>query len=123
MDAETVSKWCLEKPGAWEDRPFGPEPSVIKVGAKMFALIGGADPVSLSLKCDPETAELLRQEFAAVKPGYHLNKRHWNTVVLDGSVPEKDVRWMIEHSYMLVVRSLPKRVREELTGTGGGGGA
>jgi len=113
---ETVVAWCLEQAGAWEDFPFGPEPLVMKVGAKMFALIGGADPVHLSLKCDPETALMLRQEFEAVKPGYHLNKSHWNTVTLDGYVPEKDVRWMIEHSYALVVKSLPKRERDALAG-------
>ncbi|WP_309121042.1 MmcQ/YjbR family DNA-binding protein [Paenibacillus sp.] len=115
MDRETVTKWCADKPGAWEDYPFGPEPLVMKVASKMFALIGGGEPVHLSLKCDPETALMLRHEFDAVKPGYHLNKTHWNTVVLDGTVPEKDVRWMIDHSYALVAKSLPKRERESLT--------
>jgi len=114
MNRETVTAWCLDKPGAWEDTPFGPEPLVAKVASKMFAIVGGTDPVHLSLKCDPETALMLRQEFEAVKPGYHLNKTHWNTVVLDGSVPEKDVRWMIDHSYALVAKSLTKREREEL---------
>jgi len=116
MDRAAVLGWCLEMPGAREEFPFGPEPSVVKVGSKMFALISGSRPVSLSLKCDPDIAQMLRQEFAVVKPGYHLNKRHWNTVVLDGTVPEKDVRWMIEHSYSLVVKSLPKREREAPAG-------
>lgn len=120
MDRSTVLGWCLDKHGAWEDFPFGPSPSVLKVGSKMFALIGGSETVSLSLKCDPDTAELLRQEFEAVKPGYHLNKRHWNTVVLDGTVPEKDVRWMIDHSYALVVKSLPKRERDAVAAAAAG---
>lgn len=114
MDLETVTKWCLEKRGAWEDRPFGPEPAVMKVASKMFAIVAGGNPVHLSLKCDPDTATMLRQEFEAVKPGYHLNKTHWNTVALDGTVPEKDVRWMIDHSYALVAKSLTKREREGL---------
>jgi len=86
----------------------------MKVASKMFAIVAGGNPVRLSLKCDPDTATMLRQEFEAVKPGYHLNKTHWNTVALDGTVPEKDVRWMIDHSYALVAKSLPKRERESL---------
>jgi len=111
MNRESIVSHCLDKPGAREDYPFGPEPLVVKVGSKMFALVSGSEPVHISLKCDPDTAIMLRQEFEAVKPGYHLNKTHWNTVVVDGSVPEKDVRWMIDHSYALVLKSMPKRER------------
>ncbi|HZG83673.1 MmcQ/YjbR family DNA-binding protein [Paenibacillus sp.] len=111
MNRESIVSYCMDKRGAREDYPFGPEPLVMKVGAKMFALVSGSDPVHISLKCDPDTAIMLRQEFEAVKPGYHLNKAHWNTVVVDGSVPEKDLCWMIDHSYALVLKSMPKRER------------
>jgi len=111
MNRDSIVSYCLDKPGAREDYPFGPEPLVVKAGSKMFALVSGNEPVRISLKCDPDTAIMLRQEFEAVKPGYHLNKMHWNTVVVDGSVPEQDVRWMIDHSYALVLKSMPKRER------------
>lgn len=86
-----------------------------KVGGKMFAIIADeADPVTISLKCEPEVALLLRSSHPAVKPGYHLNKRHWNTVTIDGSVSTRLLREWIDDSYDLVVESLPKKVREEL---------
>ena len=82
----------------------------------MFALVPwSAEPPSVSLKCDPEWSELLRTTYAAVRPGYHLNKKHWNTVVLDGTVPDNELDELIEHSYELVVASLPRRVRATLT--------
>ncbi|WP_166242955.1 MmcQ/YjbR family DNA-binding protein [Paenibacillus turpanensis] len=112
MKYEEIVSYCMKKAGAWEDYPFGPEPLVLKVSTKMFALLGGTvDTPHLSLKCKPETADLLRQQFASVKPGYHLNKAHWNTVVVDGTVPREDLVWMIDHSYDLVVKSLPKAKR------------
>jgi predicted DNA-binding protein (MmcQ/YjbR family) len=98
--------------GAVTDYPFGPSPLVMKIGGKMFALFGGeGSGATVSLKCDPIIAENLRQQHTGVRPGYHLNKKHWNTVDLDGSLPFEEVRDMIEHSYGLVLRSLPKRVR------------
>ncbi|MHA7965161.1 MmcQ/YjbR family DNA-binding protein [Paenibacillus sp. CAU 1782] len=104
-------------PGAVEDYPFGPEPLVMKVGGKMFALIGENHEIpNISLKCEPLMAELLRQAHSAVKPGYHLNKKHWNTVTADGSVPEEELRDMIKNSYELVVRGLTKVIRESLQG-------
>jgi len=116
---EDIVSYGLEKPGVREDYPFGPSPLVLKVGSKMFALVSrdGDGSVSVSLKCDPDAAVMLRQEFEAVKPGYHLNKTHWNTVVVDGSVPERDLRWMIDHSYELVRGKLPKAERESLKRT------
>jgi predicted DNA-binding protein (MmcQ/YjbR family) len=101
--------------GAEETFPFGPETSVFKVGGKMFALSAlSAESLRVSLKCEPALAEALRETHAAVLPGYHLNKRHWNTVVLDGSLPDGMVTDMIEDSYDLVVSGLPAAKRREL---------
>lgn len=112
---EELTTYCMEHRGATEDYPFGPEPLVIKVGGKMFALIGVNNSVAaISLKCEPHMAELLRLEHEAVKPGYHLNKKHWNTVTLDGTVPIAELEAMIDHSYELVVASLTKAQRKAL---------
>jgi predicted DNA-binding protein (MmcQ/YjbR family) len=106
---------CVRKPGAVETYPFGPDTAVYKVGGKMFALMPrSSDPPRLSLKCDPEWAEVLRKAYTAVEPGYHLNKKHWNTITLDGSVSDDELDELIEHSYSLVVESLPQRVRASL---------
>lgn len=107
---------CEAKPGAVEDYPFGDEVAVFKVAGRMFALVPlGESPGSVSLKCDPETALELRARYAGITPGYHLNKRHWNTVSLDGSVPDRQVLELIDHSYELVVARLTKAQRKELT--------
>lgn len=114
MTARGLKAACLAMPGAGEEFPFpgNPELSVFKVAGKIFALsVLEAEPLKVSLKCDPEIAEQLRAEYPAVVPGYHLNKRHWNTVTVDGSVPVRRVREMIEDSYDLVVASLPRAVR------------
>jgi predicted DNA-binding protein (MmcQ/YjbR family) len=113
MNREDVRDYCLSKSGAVEDFPFGADVAVIKVRDKMFALIPVGD-AQISLKCDPEWAVVLRQTFTAVQPGYHLNKRHWNTVTLDGTIPDDQVCELIDHSYDLVVKSLPKAVRNTL---------
>ena len=106
---------CLSFAGAEETFPFGPRTSVFKIAGKMFALSQlGADSLRVSLKCEPELAEALRAAYAAVIPGYHLNKRHWNTVIIDGSLPDKTVRDMIEDSYDLVVSKLPPARRGAL---------
>jgi predicted DNA-binding protein (MmcQ/YjbR family) len=98
-----------------ETYPFGADTAVYKVGGKMFALIPRqAEPPSVSLKCDPEWAEVLRNAYVAVLPGYHLNKKHWNTIVLDGSLPDEELEELIQHSYDLVVEALPRRVRDTL---------
>jgi predicted DNA-binding protein (MmcQ/YjbR family) len=117
MDAEELRQWCLAYPGAVEDFPFGPETSVFKVGGKMFALsaLEGA-PLEVSLKCEPELAVDLRDSHDAIRAGYHLDKRHWNTITLDGSLPDRLVRDLVEDSYDLVCNGLPKRVREEIRG-------
>jgi predicted DNA-binding protein (MmcQ/YjbR family) len=99
---------CVSFPGSEETFPFGPETSVFKVSGKMFALSRlGAESLRVSLKCEPQLAEALRAAHPAVLPGYHLNKRHWNTVVIDGSLPAKMIKNMIEDSYDLVVSRLP----------------
>ncbi len=106
---------CLSFTGAEETFPFGPETSVFKVAGKMFALSNlSADSLRVSLKCDPQLADALRATHAAVIPGYHLNKRHWNTVILDGSLPDDAVNGMIEDSYDLVVSQLPRARRRAL---------
>jgi predicted DNA-binding protein (MmcQ/YjbR family) len=119
MDAAALRDHCLSFPGAEETFPFGPETSVFKVAGKMFALSQlDASSLRVSLKCEPQLAEALRVAHAAVLPGYHLNKRHWNTVIIDGSLPDETVRDMIEDSYDLVVSKLP-RARRRALGWGG----
>jgi predicted DNA-binding protein (MmcQ/YjbR family) len=115
MDAAELRRWCLAQTGAVEDFPFGPETSVFKVGGKMFALSAlDRAPLEVSVKCEPELAIQLRDTYAAIRAGYHLNKRHWNTVTLDGSLPDQLIRDLVEDSYDLVVSALPRRTREQL---------
>ena len=112
MNFDTLRDYLLNKPGATEDFPFDSVTLVIKVCGKIFALTNiTADPLRVNLKCDPLKAEYLRENYAAVLPGYHMNKRHWNTVVLDGSIAEAEIRSMIDESYELVVKGLPKSRR------------
>ena len=110
IDAAALRAWCHARPGVTEERPFGPQTTVFKVEGKLFALsaLESEPPLRLSLKCEPELAEALRRDYEAVIPGYHLNKRHWNTIYLDGSLPDEMVVDMIEDSYDLVVDGLPK---------------
>jgi predicted DNA-binding protein (MmcQ/YjbR family) len=114
--AAQLREHCLTFPGSEETFPFGVETSVFKVAGKMFALsrLESDPPLRVSLKCEPLLAEQLREVHAAVLPGYHLNKRHWNTVVLDGSLPDQMVREMIEDSYDLVVSGLSAARRRAL---------
>ncbi|MGW4131204.1 MmcQ/YjbR family DNA-binding protein [Amycolatopsis japonica] len=115
MKPAALRKICLGFPGAREEFPFGEENSVFKVAGKVFALSPlKAKPLRISLKCEPDLAVRLRAEHPAIIPGYHLNKRHWNTVELDGSLTDGFVREMIEDSYDLVVAGLPKREQEKL---------
>jgi len=115
MDLPDAVAQCLSKPGAEETTPFGPEAVVYKVGGKLFAIAIPDDmPPRLNLKCDPDRALELRDAYPAVLPGYHMNKKHWNTLVLDGSLPAALVRDLIDHSYALVVAGLPARERARL---------
>jgi predicted DNA-binding protein (MmcQ/YjbR family) len=115
MDATALRAWCLRQAGAVEDFPFGPEHSVFRVAGKMFALSTlDRVPLEVSVKCEPDLAVALRDSYPAIRPGYHLNKRHWNTITLDGSLADQLVCDLIEDSYDLVVSALPRRVREQL---------
>jgi predicted DNA-binding protein (MmcQ/YjbR family) len=115
MDLPDAIEHCLSKPHAVEATPFGPDVLVYKVADKLFALTQPDEfPARMNLKCDPERAALLREEYDSIVPGYHMNKRHWNTVVLDGSLPSALVRELIDHSYELIISSLPKAKRAEL---------
>jgi predicted DNA-binding protein (MmcQ/YjbR family) len=107
---------CLSFNAVVEDFPFNPDTSVFKVLGKMFALTNlGARPLTVNLKCDPEDAVRLREEHAGlIVPGYHMNKRHWNTVTVDGSLPDRLVRELVEDSYDLVVAGLPRAERLRL---------
>lgn len=116
MDFNILRGYCLGKKGVIEDFPFDEETLVFKVGSKMFALTNiNKLPLQVNLKCDPNLAVELRNEFAAVKPGYHMNKEHWNTVVIDGSLDDGKIFWMIDMSYNLVFNSLKKADREKIT--------
>jgi predicted DNA-binding protein (MmcQ/YjbR family) len=104
MDLPDAISHILSKPGAEESTPFGPDVLVFKVSGKIFALTDpGEYPARLNLKCDPDRAISLRDEYESVLPGYHMNKKHWNTILLDGSLPSSMVRELIDHSYALVV--------------------
>ena len=115
MRPSTLRRHCLSFPGSEETFPFGPATSVFKVEGKMFALSQFAKrPLSVSVKCEPLLAEQLRASHEAVIPGYHLNKRHWNTVIINGSLPVQMIKDMIEDSYDLVVSRLPESRRRAL---------
>ena len=115
MNAESFRAHCLGKAAATEGTPFGPEDIVFKVAGKMFAILALEEvPPRVNLKCDPDLALELRDRYEQVEPGYHMNKKHWNTVVLDGVIAEREVKKMIDHSYELVVQSLPKTKQKAL---------
>lgn len=115
MDLAALRAYLLAGVGRTEESPFGPDSLVFKIMGKMFALVAWeAVPLRITLKCDPEVALELRDRYAAVTPGYYMNKQHWNTITLDGSIPEDEIRTMIDASYALVVKGLPKAVREAL---------
>ena len=112
MDLESFREYCLRKPEATEGTPFGPDVLVFKVGGKIFALASLDDvPARANLKCDPDLALELRDRYEQVTPGYHMNKKHWNTVEIESGIPDIELRKMIDHSYELVVNSLPKSKR------------
>jgi predicted DNA-binding protein (MmcQ/YjbR family) len=114
MTLEDFRAHCLKKPGFSEDIPFGPEVLVFRVGGKIFALLDVDAFESVNLKCDPERAVELRERYEGIKPGYHMNKQHWNTVDAQGGVPGKLLLELADHSYELVKASLPKKFRESL---------
>ncbi len=109
MDLAQFREYCLTKPCATESTPFGPDVLVFKVGGKMFALATLDEvPTTVNLKCDPDLALELRDRYHQVTPGYHMNKKHWNTVEIESDIPDPELRKMIDHSYDRVAGSLPK---------------
>lgn len=109
MDLAEFREYCLSKPGSSEQVPFGPDVLVFKVGGKMFALAALDEmPATVNLKCDPDLALDLRDRYEQVTPGYHMNKKHWNTVEIEAGIPDVELRKMIDHSYELVIKRLPK---------------
>lgn len=115
MNIETLREYCLSKKAVTEDFPFGETTLVFRVEGKIFLLVAlDAAPLQFNAKCDPEKAIELREAYDAIQPGYHMNKKHWNTVIIDGSVSTGLIKEMIDDSYSLVVKSLPKKIREEL---------
>ena len=116
MTLDEFRAHCLVMPGFTEDLPFGPEVLAFRVGGKIFALMDVDAFLSVNLKCDPERAIELREQYAGITPGYHMNKAHWNTVLTDGSVPPRLLLELADHSYDLVRASLPRKVREALDG-------
>ncbi len=106
MNHKQVEEFVLSMPNAILEYPFGEDVAVYKVGDKMFALIAEkSDPLRISLKCDPQLSQVLREKYESVMPGYHLNKKHWNTIVLSGQLEWEDIMGLIRHSYDLVGKS------------------
>ena len=108
MNIESLREYCLSKKEVTESFPFGDTTLVFKVFDKMFALVNLDEDLSINLKCDPEKAIELREKFSAVLPGYHMNKTHWNTIMVNSTVPDNLIKEWIDHSYVEVVKALPK---------------
>ena len=115
MDIEIVRAYCLSLPSVTEDFPFDETTLAFRIGNKIFALMSlDAEPLSINLKCSPDRAIELRETYSSIIPGFHMNKKHWNTVYIDGSLDEKLVQNLIQHSYELVLNSLPKILRQTI---------
>jgi predicted DNA-binding protein (MmcQ/YjbR family) len=114
LNVEELRDYCLQKPGTTEGFPFGEETLVFKIAEKIYLLIGLTNGNRFNVKCDPELAIELRERYPEVIPGYHMNKKLWNTVYMDGSLTRKQLCEMIDHSYEQVVKSLPKKVQAEI---------
>ena len=121
INIENFREYCLSKPHTTEGMPFGNDVLVFKVGTheknKMFALCGLEPFDSINLKCDPQRAIELREEYSGIIPGYHMNKQHWNTCAVDGSIPEELIWELVDHSYELILSSLPKGVQKTIRGS------
>jgi predicted DNA-binding protein (MmcQ/YjbR family) len=116
MNIEELREYCLQKKGVTENFPFGEETLVFKVADKIFLLAGLDEANRFNAKCDPERAIELRAKYEEVIPGWHMNKKHWNTVYIDGHLSNKVIKEIIDHSYELVFKSLPKKVQQEIDG-------
>lgn len=112
MDIELLRDYCLSKPHTTEGTPFGPEPLVMKVHGKMYCLFNMSNFESVNLKCKPEDAEEMRANYVAIEPGYHMSKKHWNTVKFDKDASDDFILKMVDISYELVYSSLPKKIRD-----------
>ncbi len=115
MNIEQLREYCIDKKGVEETFPFDNDTLVFKVMGKMFALTSLSNPISVNLKCDPEKAIEWRASYGAVKPGYHMNKQHWNTVTFNEDVNDKLILEMVDDSYTLIVQSLTKKLQQELS--------
>lgn len=110
MNLDQLREYTLNKPDAEETQPFGPDTLVYKVNGKMFLLTSfDSIPLQFNVKCDPDLALELREQYAAIIPGYHMNKKHWNTVIIDGSISNKKLQEMIDHSYLLVAKKMKQQ--------------
>jgi len=116
MNVEEIREYCVLKPEVTESFPFSPDALVFKIAGKMFALLHLGEKKFLNLKCDPEKATELREEFEFLIPAYHMNKKHWNTVDLEFDVPDEKLHEWIDHSFELVYAKLPAKVRKEIEG-------
>ncbi|MDB4924461.1 MmcQ/YjbR family DNA-binding protein [Mucilaginibacter sp.] len=116
MNIEDLRDYCLQKPGANEGFPFGEETLVFKVGGKIFLIAGLDNGDRFNIKCDPELAIELRERYTEVQPGYHMNKKMWNTVFMNGTLTRKQLLEMIDHSYDLIFQSLAKKIQTEIIG-------
>ncbi len=115
MERDSLKKYCLSKKGASETFPFGNQAAVYKIANKMFALINLEEsPTKITLKCDPVIAEMLREQYEAVQPGYYMNKKHWNTIEMNGTILDDEILKMIDASYDLVFKGLKKVEKEEI---------
>jgi len=115
MNIETLREYCLSKKAVTEDFPFGEDTLVFRVLNKIFLLVSlSSNPLQFNAKCDPDKAIELRDQYDAVQPGYHMNKKHWNTIIMNGSLSNAQLKEMIDDSYNLIVQSLPKKERENL---------
>ncbi len=115
MELKDLRRYLLQKRGSTEEIPFGPQALVYKIMGKMFALIAWEEsPLRITLKCEPDLALTLRQQYQAIQPGYHMSKKHWNSIWLDGTIPDEKILDLVDHSYELVLGSLKKIDREKL---------
>lgn len=114
MNTEELRDYCLQKPFVEEGLPFGEDTLVFKVGGKIFLLTSLNQGNRFNAKCDPERVIELREQYAEVQPGYHMNKVHWNTIFMDGALTRKQLHELIDHSYDLIIKSLPKKIRDQL---------
>ena len=114
MNVDTIREYCLSRKNVKEELPFGPDTLVFKVDGKIFLLLSlDANPLQFNVKCDPDLALELREEFSCVIPGYHMNKKHWNTIIVDGTAPSKKIKEWIDHSYELIAGSTKKTTRKK----------